>query len=769
MSVAYPPTAPTYRVPARRVVVAGTPLQRVLESRVTRGWDQDLATAEVLVPYPLPAYVRQRSLIQVSMGAAYPPILRFSGYVTGLDLTVWPGRVLLRCEDMLALAKYYRPTTGVSIAGMTDQQAVKAVLSEVGLPYADDLIGGTGKAFGEDDEENPALAWDPTTTALAFIQQIDQVSVYDTAEGLQGIYRTYCDPAGRIRRIPLHPLPAASAAHTFTEGVDVEQGGVGIEAVEPSKVATVSGNAGLSVTVTGTNPWAVLSNPAFGLYPLLGAVDGGGTEHDLTGMANYLLQQTIGNFLRIEVTIRRDDLIGAYETERVIAPHAMVDALALVQSVVTEQNVNGGFTQQLSLVSYRELNVASDAPGTDDPFSGEELPPDDFPELPPWDDQALLVSFLVVGIDRETAADPADPDDTGRAYYIVTCEDTSTSFVGTIAGEAWAAAGPGVRIAAGTGPTFTTAFTELEGATITLTVTDSAGNTGSLTLPAQDGSVPVRARTLFACTEIEMYANDGEAWRRQAPAGASSVQVVANGPMWGCGNLVAISEDFLATPATEVAAFPDGATVSAIWIAEQDSRFVAAGTVGGLVSVSRDRGATWEAKASPGASVDFIIVSIHDTGELHVVTPLGWLTSHDEGGSWEPVREGDFTYLELSHTRNIIVTAAGALEQAEEGIAFTGITGTVVAATAHIREDRFYALTDDGATWVQTEIGSYAMVPGAPLPASGTPAHAGTYRDGLMVDLVFFAAQAAGLFKTLDGFRTSNGYLRLLTEGKITP
>jgi hypothetical protein len=166
--------------------------------------------------------------------------------------------------------------------------------------------------------------------------------------------------------------------------------------------------------------------------------------------------------------------------------------------------------------------------------------------------------------------------------------------------------------------------------------------------------------------------------------------------------------------------------------------------------------------------VKFIIVSIHDSSELHVVTPEGWFKSQDEGETWESVRAGDFTYLELSHSRNIIVTAAGALEKAEDGTPFTGITGTVVAATAHIREDRFYALTSDGNTWVQDTDGSFAMVAGEPIP-DGEPYHAGTYRDGLMIDLVYFAAQDGGLWKTLDGFTSANGYLRILRDGMITP
>lgn len=763
--VVYAPVAPTYRTPPRRVVVAGTPLIKVFSARVTRGWDQELATAEVLIPYPLPSHVRHRSQIQIYMGGSVATnYLRFSGYITSINLTIWPGRILLGCEDMLALAKYYRPESSVSLEGLTDQAAVETILTTVGLPFVTGLIGGTGKVIGEDDEENPALLWEPTTSALAKIQEIDQISVYDTDDGFQGIYRTYADPGGIIRRIPLHPLPAATPAHTFTEGTDIEQGSVNIEAVEPSRVATANGSSGLSVTLTGSNPWATLSNPAFGLYPLIEETTSA-VKHNLTDMASYLLQQAIANMLRIDLTLRRDDLIGAYETERVIAPHGMVDILALVQSITTETNEAGGFLQQLSLISYRELNIAPGI-GADDPFTGEPIDPGAPPTLPEPVDE-LLVSFNIIGIDKEIAELPDNPTSTGQAYYIVTAEDASTSPVGTIETQTWAADGPGVRITEGSGPTFTTSFTDLAGAEITLTVTDSAGNTGSLTLPVDTGSTPVRSRTLFACSEIEMYANDGEQWRKRAPIGGGSVQCVANGPMWGAGRWIAVSEDYLATAPNETAVF-SSEDVSTIWISESNSLFAAAGGADGGVAVTRDRGATWEPRTAPGSAVNQIIVSIHDTSEIHVATPAGWRKSQDEGRSWQTVRSGNFTYLELSHSRNIVVTSTGALQKAEDGTAFTGITGTVVAATAHIRSDEFAALTSDGNTWVSESSGSYAMVAGAPIP-DGTPAPAGTYRDGLQIGLVYYAANDGGLWKTLDFFATENGYLRILRDGMITP
>lgn len=251
-------------------------------------------------------------------------------------------------------------------------------------------------------------------------------------------------------------------------------------------------------------------------------------------------------------------------------------------------------------------------------------------------------------------------------------------------------------------------------------------------------------------------------------AAPSNVEVVAGGPWWGAGNFVAYSADDLTTPPTEVAALPGGENIKAIWKHESVEGDVAVGGDAGSVAVSHDKGATWTVVTSPGSAINFIIVSIFDPNEVHVVTPEGWLKSQNGGQSWEMVRGGSFKYLELSHSRNIVVTEDGQLQKAEDGTPFTGNTSPIVAATAHIRKDTFYAIAEDGTTWIQETEGSFDLVAGEPIPA-GEPYTAGAYRDGLQVDLVYFAAQDGGLFKTLDGFRTPEGYMRLRTNGELTP
>jgi hypothetical protein len=794
--VVYSPVAPTYRTPVRLVVVGGQPLTRVFSSRVTRGWDQELATAELLIPYPPPSNVGHRAMIRVYMGVGAQPVLRFTGYITSLNLTVWPGRVLLGCEDMLALAKYYRPSSSVSLEGLTDQAAVVTILQQVGLPIVSGLIGGTGKTLGDDDEANPALLWEPTTTALAKIQEIDQISVFENAEGHQSIYRTYCDAGGQIRRIPLHPLPASAPAHTFTEGTDIEQGSVSIEAVEPSKVATAAGAGGLSVTLTGTNPWATLSNPAFGIFPLVGVVDGGGTAHDLNGMAAYLLQQVIANLLRIDVTLRRDDLIGAYETDRVIAPHALVDIKALVQSVTTEMSESGGFTQQLSLISHRELNIAEDTLPEFDPFDGDEIPVDDGPILPePVDEEAVLPSFNVNIVDKEVEL----IDGAYTANYSVSCEDTSTSAVGEIVAWAWEASAPGTP-ATGTEPRFTASWPgDLTGATVTLTVTDSLGNVAS-TPPiaiSEAMGAPVRVRKLYTAETDAIAAFDGTQWRSFTPTGRGTVTVVANGPYWGTslGWFLSTADDLASAP-TEYDVTTNG-EISAIWAHETQVGYVVVGTSAGTLYATPDGGATWGGPGggsvgggkfgpdggNPDGSVPIrqVVVSIHDVNEWQVLTPTGWYRSPDAGASWVQVRAPatgqSFTALRLSGWRNLVastITAAGAvLEAGEEGTPFTfpdtptGITGIAF----NIYADEVCAISGDTPPklYVTDAAGSATMAAAETVDLTAytgaAPHPRNLQHDGSIARQVY-AAVGSHALKSTDFFKADSVHvLRHVGEG----
>jgi hypothetical protein len=767
----------TVRRPRVQVFIDGEPLPFVLELTITRGLDQDLATAEITYPHPLPDFVRQWSEVRILAGAGTHYLERFVGYVVGVDMSLWPGAKLIRCQDVLAIAANRFSPEEVDLHDMTDQFAVREVL--FGCGYRETLFSGivgttpgSGTGVLLADVQEAQLWWELGSSGLEAIQQIDSISLG---------WRTYATAGGVIVRTLIDTDPnKVATVYDFGEGVDIIDGSATMEILDPRNEITVTGFDG-SVTVTldpDDDPFHFSRNAYWIRFMALRTQAISSGVINPQDVALYILSQIGKPLISVTFSTHLDIPFVGQEVIGLTSERLEVDQNFWVQSVQLSITPDGQFTQTITGISAlqpqnRHMVVppvdVGDVPSVD---PGDDIPGPELGPASPVADADILVDFSIVGIDKEVAAPPDLPDDLGSAYFIVTCSDTSASRTGTIATRAWTAAGTGVRITSGDQPTFTTAFTDLADATITLEVTDSNGSSGSVTRNVLDAEAPVRARALYACTDTAYYASDGEVWRSFAPTGHGAVTVVGGGPYWGTDQgWFAYTTDYLATAPTETDVTDDA--ITAIWVHETQEGHVTIGTDDGALYVTTNHGATWAGAVGPdgigeGLAIHFVIVSIFNVNEWHVVTPTGWHRSQDAGATWTLIRAGDFVYLELSHSRNIIVTAGGALQKAENGQAFTGITGTVVAATAHIRADRFYALTSDGNTWVQDTDGSFAMVAGAPIPV-GAPYVAGTYRDGLMVDLIFFAAQTGGLFKSLDGFTTANGYLRLLTEGRLTP
>lgn len=756
------------RRPRFLVYANGELLPYCLDITVTRGLDQDVASCDITYPDPLPAWIPKWARVTVALGDERF-CERFVGYLMTFTKGLWPGTITLHCEDVLALAKWTFTPEEMDLGGDTDIQAIKRILGPpaaenlggVGFSLASMQIAGTGETLGDVDDAQ--LFWEEGQTALEKIQDLDSISLG---------HRTYATVAGTIvrRLIPTTPN-AQNVLHAFKEGVDILEGSMSSETIDPKNEITVAGFGDTSTAgPDDDNPFDYRKNTYWLRFLQLKKNISGYFVGPLT-VAQYILSQLNKDILKVTFSTHLDMLFENAEVISIQSPTLEVNQKLWVQSVQTMLDSVGQFTQTITCVSelgpYNRRRQTPPIETPDAPGAIVPLPLAIATVAPSALD--ILVRITTVAIDQERAGYAADADDRGQPIYGVMFGDASTSRQGLIVSQVWAAAGPGCTLTEGAGPTFTTFFTSFTGATVTLTVTDSNGSTASLTQPVYTAAVPVQARRLYACTETTMEAFNGNVWVSRPPT-AGGVQCVGGGPYWGISNRVAYSADDLATAPTEAVAFPDGQNVDCLWVHEVDDAFVAVGGAAGGVAVSEDHGATWEQKTSPGPAVNFIIVSIHDKNEIHVVTPEGWFKSQDRGDTWGPVREeaGGFTYLELSHSRNIVVTNAGELQKAEDGTPFTGNTAPIVAATAHIRQDKFYAIAEDGTTWYVAVDGSYALVQGVSIPA-GVPYKAGAYRDGQVVDLVYFAAQDGGLFKTMDGFRTAEGYLRLRSVGMLTP
>lgn len=772
------------RRPRILVLISGTTMPNpaypnILDVTITRGLDQDVATCDISYPYPLPDYVKHWSRVQVLIGVDDPDEdlpyqglqVRFTGYIINFADALWPGHITIHCEDVLALAKYTYTPEEMDLGGETDITAIQRILAPpegsnmggVGLGYTD--IQGLGLTLSDIDDAQ--LFWEVGVTALAKIQEIDSVSMG---------YRTYATTGGLVVRTLITPTPNVEhVVHWFAEGVDIIEGSSSTEIKDAKTEITISGFDGsVKVTNEDEDPFDFRRNSYWVRYLWLKTQAVASGFLDPTAVAAYILSRINKDLIRVTFSTHLGMLFNGTEVIGVTSEHLRINQQFWIQNIqLTGPSADGAFTQTITGISElapfnrQRINPPVEPPEGVPP--GTAIPaPAALPTPIAASAADLLVSFSVDALDQEYDAPADDLEDHGGAHYGVQCSDSSTSVQGTIVSRVWTASA-GAYVPTGDGPTFTTGFDSLDGATITLTVTDSNGSVGSATQPARSGMTPLLARKLYSCTPETMDAFDGTVWRTQPPS-SGAVEVVGTGPVWGLtGGRVATSTDDLATAPVESVALSSAAPISAIWVHENDPLYIVVGGQDGSMAVSKDGGASWEPRTGPGAeTVQFVISSIHDKTEWHVVNASGWWKSQNEGEDWDSVREGSFTYLELSHSRNIVVTTDGELQKAEDGTPFTGNTSPIVAATAHIRADVFYALAEDGTTWYVDPPGSYTLVEGEPIPA-GTPYHAGAYRDGDVVDLVYFAAQDGGLFKTLDGFKTANGYRRLRAVGLLTP
>jgi hypothetical protein len=163
------------RRPRQQVYVDGTLLTDVLGISTVRGYDQDIATCDIVCPYPLPDFVRHFSHIQVLIGVDDPDPdkpynglrERFVGYVITFQNALWPGAITVHCEDALALAKYAYTPAEMDLSGDTDKQAIYRILTE-GVGYQGSMldIGGNNTLLTDMDEAS--IWWEVGQTRSAW-------------------------------------------------------------------------------------------------------------------------------------------------------------------------------------------------------------------------------------------------------------------------------------------------------------------------------------------------------------------------------------------------------------------------------------------------------------------------------------------------------------------------------------------------------------------------------------------------------------------------
>jgi photosystem II stability/assembly factor-like uncharacterized protein len=383
------------------------------------------------------------------------------------------------------------------------------------------------------------------------------------------------------------------------------------------------------------------------------------------------------------------------------------------------------------------------------------LPPEIIPPIP----DTVTAAFEVLYLDVELVLIA----DVETLLYTAVCRDTSTASGGTIASRAWTAAGSATP-ASGSDVSFNPSWTDLTGASVTLTVTDSLGNVSApitIVISTSMGS-PVRTQDLFSAETGALAAFKGSdrTWRTFS-TGVGAAIIVANGPLWGDGDKVWRTEDYLVSPA--LSSVPAaGVNVTSIWTElDLDADAVAAGLANGKVAFSSDAGATWTVKDGPDEpnAVLKVILSRFNPGQVHAITAGGFWQSPDAGETWGIVRAGNYRDLDENQFRSWAIEVGTGMIEAASGAAISGSgADDLVAVTSHILADRGYAAAADGSFYLLAADGATALTAGTAVPA-GTPQHRGLHRTAAP-DIVLAAVGSGGIVKTTDGGRATWWFLR---------
>ncbi len=731
----------------------------IVECRVTRGFDQELSSAEIVHQTIFPDWVKEGSRVIITMGdpdSTEPGggmQVRFTGYIETFSADLYPNHETAICQDILWLTSQAHPNTEQSLANLTDIEAIRDILLS---PYPPDMLDIQGEDLVLRDTDDITILWEPETTALEMIRAIDKISTG---------YRTFATTDGRIVRRKVSIIPTDTPVRTFTEGVDIYDASAETDSQDPYTETHMVGPAG-AFDFDPTSPGYVepdlswRSNPYWQRMFLVQQVALSMSFASMEARATWIYTQLAKKLIRGQFSTYVDTLIQGSETLYLAAPTKLkVNQLLFVQNIQTAVESNGKFSQTVSWISER----TAENHGVIAPF--DALAPTGPLTAPaqttqPASNADVLASFAIVSIVRELVLRGG----VETFIYHVNCQDTSTSRSGTIATRAWLAAGGGVTTTTGDQLYFSTTFTDLAAATIQITVTDTAGNTGSATRSLANPGVPIMTEKLYATDDTQWWAFDGTQWRSHTPSNGQPPSAVAHGPFFAARGLAGETHDDFQTPANESTPFgADTDIIAAVWKEPDVATAFAAANDAGHVALSDNGSTSWSVKTDPtGAPILRIIISRFQPGEIHLISSTGYWVSDNYGSGWRLIRAGSFVDLNLAaHSWNVLVTAAGGLIDATTGASFTfpslSPAVSIVAATHHIRLKGVYAMDDQGRTFYTAAYGTMALVQGADIPA-GEPQVRGIYRSGIAIGKIYCALGTGGLAEHTNGFEDTEGW-----------
>ena len=363
------------RTPFLEVKINGSAVDGVLEARTQLGYNLAIAQGEVTLT-ELPAGCDPFSPVQITMGAATPGVVRFTGMVTQIEHELYPKTIKVTCRSNLQRAEIFQTQTdidmtsyatvvnlqgGVGEYGHTDEDTVSTCLYLCGIyagpedwqPYVTPGIGGTGIILGKTVADgNSGFTWVTGESALSFIQKLDAICLG---------YRIFDLADGTTVRQAISALPSLTASKTFTEHVDIYRAMALDTVLEAKNRVTVRGfkkelnqrfNAPLPAITFAANQWLeVLSGAAPDWYVThtfsSAMIEDGGISPDM--VAAWLLAELNVRRLRVNLTTHRDDDIAPGATIAIVSPTRLgiTTQNFWVQEVSCEVNRQNQFSQSL--------------------------------------------------------------------------------------------------------------------------------------------------------------------------------------------------------------------------------------------------------------------------------------------------------------------------------------------------------------------------------------------------------------------------------------
>ena len=760
------------RRPLHRVTIAGLELPNVISLRCVFGLDIRVSEAYIRLP-SMPSWVREWEPVYIGMGPSPQQMYgRFAGYFVHSRRALYPAGVELVCYGPLILARQITNDAehGTDLTdggtGATGQAMVEAVLDAVGLTTTElgrigsgRAIGSTGETLGtiaydEDDDGNPIgpFTWRHNEAGLSFIERLEEVELG---------YRTYEAAGGFVVRSQIRTTPASTVAVTFTEGVDLFRADMDDEILEAKNYIKVwgydAGDGPVYYPKSQANPLVKGGSSGYAILPISNEmIEKAGTADAGDGIscqevAEWRLDDHNVKRRRIQFATHRGDQLSPGATYAVDSPTRLgiTTERFWCQHLEIELSERNEFTQYLTVTG----GIGSAAPVDPDPLADFNL----FCET-----EKVVISG------------------TETTIYVVHCRAIAAGMSGEISGYAWTATGG--TPSSGSDPPFTTTYTDISGKSIGLQVTDENGKNGTRlkAIPAATSPLWI-TRKLYLAGKARAEVWTGAIWNTDA-ASSGDVLVASNGPIWGAGPLAMRSTDDLATSASESTP-KGGVAITAIWIeTDVSTSRIAVGLNDGSIALSSDAGATWSLKSGPDANpVLRIVLSRYNLAAIYVLTAAGYYLSLDNGAGWATLvaaQAGEtFRDLCVSHTRQMIAMSGGRLLCDGSGTAQTIPTldkdlvlldpaiSDIVAVTADIVEDRFWAYDSESRCIYHDSDGSTTLEHVGDLPAACVVQARGLWRDGNIRGLLYIAGGTGGAWKSVDGFASESGYYRLRQPG----